>query len=73
MKLEVGFIFTNPETDFSWKIASPWLSRWRKQHIGWICQRAGFHPLQDPISYWKEQEILPLLNVKKQLIHYNTQ
>jgi hypothetical protein len=73
MKLEVGFIFTDSQTGFSWKIASPWLSRWRKQQIGWICQRAGFHPLQDPISSWKEHEILPLLNVENQLMDYNTQ
>ena len=58
MQLEPGFIFQDPLTGFTWKISQPWISRWQKRQIGWICTRAGFHPLQDPMSQWKECDII---------------
>jgi hypothetical protein len=61
MQLEPGFIFKDPVTGFTWKISHPWSSRWQKRQIGWICTRAAFHPLQDPMSQWKECDIINLL------------
>lgn len=61
MELKPGLIFADPQTGFTWKISHPWISRWRKRQIGWICQRAAFHLLQDPVSYWREEDITNLL------------
>lgn len=61
MQFEPGFIFKDPLTGFTWKISQPWISRWQKRQIGWICIRAGFHPLQDPMSQWKEHDIINVL------------
>lgn len=58
MQLETGLIFTEPKTHFTWEITYPWVSRWRKQQVGWICKRAGFNPLQDPVSHWYEHDII---------------
>ena len=61
MEVKAGLIFADPQTGFTWKISDPWISRWRKRQIGWICQRAAFHPLQDLVSYWREDDISKLL------------
>jgi hypothetical protein len=61
MQLGVGFIFTDPRTNFTWEIVHPWVSRWRKRQLGWICKRAGFNPLQYPVSNWYEDDIISVL------------
>ena len=58
MQLKKGYIFQDPKTDFTWKIDHPWVSRWSKRQLGWICKRAGFNPLQLPVSNWYEQDII---------------
>jgi hypothetical protein len=64
MQLETGFMFTDPKTDYTWEIAHPWLSRWRKQQVGWICKRAGFNPLQYPVSNWYEHDIITCVKAR---------
>ncbi|MEW5860999.1 MAG: hypothetical protein AB1861_27105 [Cyanobacteriota bacterium] len=69
MELKAGLMFADPQTGFTWKISHPWISRWRKRQIGWICQKVAFHPLQDSVSYWREEDIT---NVLKELTQKNT-
>lgn len=61
MQVEVGFVFQDPKTGFTWRVSRPWVSRWRKRQLGWICKRAGFHPLQDPVSNWYACDIINAL------------
>ncbi len=71
MELKAGLIFVDPQTGFTWKMSTPWINRWRKRQMGWICQRAAFHPLQDPVSYWREDDITKVLT-KVRLAENNT-
>jgi hypothetical protein len=61
MQVEVGFVFKDPKTDFTWKISHPWVKRWKKRHVGWICKKVGPHPEQCLVSNWYEHEIINLL------------
>jgi hypothetical protein len=61
MQIEAGFVFTDPNTDFTWKISQPWVNRWHKRQIGWICKKVGPHPEQCSVSNWYEHEIINLL------------
>ncbi len=65
MLLETGITFKDPKTDFTWKISNPWMSRWKKRQVGWICKKVGRHPEQCLVSNWFEHEIVNLLNQAK--------
>ncbi|HEY9668549.1 MAG TPA: hypothetical protein V6C91_17205 [Coleofasciculaceae cyanobacterium] len=62
MQLEPGILFKDPTTDFVWQISTPWMNWNRKKQVGWICQRAGFHPEQPSVSKWFEHEIIHVLS-----------
>ncbi len=61
MQLKAGFVFKDPKTDFTWKISHPWVNRWTKRQVGWLCKKVGPHLEQYPVSRWSEREIMNIL------------
>ncbi|HEY9636603.1 MAG TPA: hypothetical protein V6D14_24600 [Coleofasciculaceae cyanobacterium] len=65
MQVEAGLVFKDPDTDFIWKTSHPWIDRWQKKQIGWICKKVGPNPEQCPVSNWYEPEIIHIVKQAK--------